>query len=86
MPSEKSAKVSQRRFVRNRSVRRALRTSRTKVERAINEALPESEVLAHQTIQEIDKARSKNVIHKNKAARLKSRLAKKVNSLSNSPS
>ena len=82
MPSEKSAKVSQKRFIRNRSVRRALRTSRTKVERAIVQSSPDSITLANQTIQEIDKATSKNVIHRNKAARLKSRLAKKIIALS----
>lgn len=84
MPSEKSAKVSQRRFVRNRTVRRTLRTSRTKVERAINQNLPESSTLIRETIRELDKAVIKHVIHRNKGARLKSRLVKKFNGLANS--
>ena len=35
MPSERSARVSHRRFLRNRSVKRSLRTSRTKAQRAL---------------------------------------------------
>ena len=83
MPSERTARVAMRRFVRNRSIRRSFRTARTKADRAL---LTDSKIEAEQAVSDaliaMDKAVTKGIVHKNKAARLKSRLAQKFNSLS----
>ena len=78
MPSERSARVSQRRQARNRSMRSALRTSRTKAQRAMA-AGDGAEEAVKAAIQTMDKVASKGAIHRNKAARLKSRLTRKLN-------
>ena len=80
MPSERSARVSNRRFLRNRSVRRSLRTSRTKAQRALASGSGEEALQAvTPTLSALDVAARKGVIHRNKAARTKSRLARKLN-------
>ena len=80
MPSERSARVTLRRFLRNRSVRRSLRTSRTKAQRVLaTGTVEEAQQAVKQTITDLDIAARKGVIHRNKAARTKSRLAKKLN-------
>ena len=80
MPSERSARVTQRRFVRNRSVKRSLRTIRTKAQRTLNSGnAEEAQQVVSGTISAIDVAARKGVIHPNKAARTKSRLARKLN-------
>ncbi len=80
MPSERSARVTQRRFLRNRSVKRSLRTIRTKAQRTLNSGnVEEAQQVVSGTISAIDVAARKGVIHPNKAARTKSRLARKLN-------
>ena len=80
MPSERSARVTQRRFVRNRSVKRSLRTIRTRAQRTLNSGnVEEAQQVVRGTISAIDVAARKGVIHPNKAARTKSRLARKLN-------
>ncbi len=80
MPSERSARVTEKRSLRNRSVRRSLRTSRTKAARALSGGDAETAQQAvHSTLRDIDVAARKGVIHANKAARTKSRLARKLN-------
>ena len=80
MPSERSARVTEKRSLRNRSVRRSLRTSRTKAARALGGGDAEAAQQAvHSTLRDIDVAARKGVIHANKAARTKSRLARKLN-------
>ena len=80
MPSERSARVTQRRFVRNRSVKRSLRTIRTRAQRTLNSGnAEEAQQIVSGTISAIDVAARKGVIHPNKAARTKSRLARKLN-------
>ena len=80
MPSERSARVTQRRFVRNRSVKRSLRTIRTRAQRTLNSGnVEEAQQVVSGTISAIDVAARKGVIHPNKAARTKSRLARKLN-------
>jgi small subunit ribosomal protein S20 len=86
LANSKSAKkrilVSERRRVRNRPFRSAARTLVKKAELAIqagDQATAEPAVkLALSTL---DRVCSKGVIHKNNAARRKSRLAAKYNSL-----
>ncbi len=78
MPNIKSAKkrvlTSKARTDANKSARSALRTS---IKRARAEGA-DAEVIKAASIN-VDKAAGKGLIHKNKAARLKSQLAKKAN-------
>ena len=87
MPNIKSAikraKTSEKRRLRNASQKSALRTSIKAVESAIgnNEAETAKSALIAAS-KKLDKAASKGLIHKNAAARKKSRLAKRLNALS----
>lgn len=78
--SERSMKTDAKRRARNFAVRSRLRTSSRKVEEAVKLGKQdEAKTLLIQAISVIDKAVVKGVIHKNAAARKKSRLAKKTN-------
>lgn len=69
-----------KRQLRNKSVRKLVKTSSAKAEEAISEgemeAAGEAVVAA---VSVLDRAAKKGVIHPNKAARRKSRLMKKLN-------
>lgn len=84
MPNTESAKramrKSERRRVRNRSERSALKTlvKKVRVTTAAADASGAKEALGV-TIKRLDQAAAKHLIHKNKAARTKSRLMKLVN-------
>ena len=70
----------ERRRVRNKSVRSAIKTSLTKAEKLISKKEAEAtsaEIV--QVISTLDRAAKKGVIHPNQAARRKSRLMKKLN-------
>jgi small subunit ribosomal protein S20 len=70
---------NEKRRLRNRAVRSELRTRQ---KAAIAGAGTENEAeLLRLAVKRIDKAAAKGVIHKNQAARLKSRLSKRVASL-----
>jgi small subunit ribosomal protein S20 len=72
--------MAERKRLRNRLVRGSTRTQISKVRRLITSKELESakqEMVA--ATSSIDKAMSKGVIHKNRGARLKSRLMKKLN-------
>jgi small subunit ribosomal protein S20 len=73
-------RVQERRRQRNKAVRSATRTyvKNAEVEVAAGESNPTADVI-RQAISAIDRAASKGVIHRNNAARRKSRLMKKVN-------
>ncbi|OUM97280.1 MAG: 30S ribosomal protein S20 [Paenibacillaceae bacterium ZCTH02-B3] len=84
MPNIKSAikrvKTSEKRRLRNASLKSALRTALKKAEQAIAGADPEAAREAVKFAQrKLDKAVTKGIIHKNAAARKKSRLAQKLN-------
>lgn len=86
MPNIKSAikrvKVAERRRLRNRSVRSAVRTYVKTAERSIATTKVTEELTAEavaKALKELDAAASKGVLHKNNAARRKSRLMKKLN-------
>ena len=88
MPNSISAKKSHRqslkRRARNRGQRSALRTSVKKVREAVADGETEQAVsLLTAATRMLDQAAAKNLIHANKAARTKSRLAKLVNKASN---
>ena len=83
MPSEKSARVLARKTQRNRPIRTATRTFVKRAQDAI--AQGESETAKEsvmRAIKALDKAAVKGVIHRNNAARRKSRLMARLNSLS----
>ena len=82
MPAKKAGRQSVKRSLRNGSVRTATRT-------ALNKALVSIEAgdvaVAEATVQDaisiLDRAVRKGVLHKNSAARRKSRIATKLNRL-----
>lgn len=81
MPSKRTARVQNRRMLRNRSIRRSIRTHRTNAQRAIETgSLDDSRTAVGLVTKVLDRAAHKGVIHSNKAARLKSRIARKFNS------
>ena len=84
MPVTKSAKkqvrVTQRRRLRNKSIRSLCKTNITKAERLIfSGELESARAVVVAAISSLDKAAEKGIIHPNNAARRKSRLMKKLN-------
>jgi len=86
MPNIKSAikrvKTSEARNAHNTQVKSAMRTAVKKVEASVslNDAAAAKDALTA-AASKLDKAAAKGLIHKNAAARKKSRLMKKANSL-----
>lgn len=83
MPNIKSAKkrviVSEKKAARNASAKSSLRTSVKKAKLAIaNNETGSADAFKAASIK-LDKAATKGLIHKNKAARTKSRMAKALN-------
>ena len=82
MPSDKSARVSERKSLRNNPVVASTRTLIKKAESLIEQGDIETSVEATKdALHQLDKAATKGVIHKNNAARRKSRLVSKLNKL-----
>ena len=86
MPNIKSAKkrvqVSGVRNERNKADKSALKTTLKKFEAAVAEGNREQADSAYQAaVQSIDKAAGKGILHKNAAARKKSALTLKLNSV-----
>lgn len=84
MPNTKSAKkqarVSQRKQLRNKSVRSQSKTLIKKAESLIfSGQVKEAEDGAKTAVSSLDRAASKGILHPNNAARRKSRLMKKLN-------
>lgn len=78
--SQKQVRVSEKRRLRNKSIRSLCKTNITKAEKLIflgERDSAQSAVVA--AIGSLDKAAEKGVIHPNNAARRKSRLMKKLN-------
>lgn len=87
MPNIKSAikrvKVSEKRRLRNASHKSALRTAVKAFETAAaGDNVDNAKAALIAASKKLDKAATKGLIHKNAAARKKSRLAKKLNALS----
>ena len=83
LPSEKSERSSKRKQIRNRGIRSTTRTFIAKARNAIEAGDQElASNTVGQAIKSLDKAAKRGVIHSNNAARRKSRLAKKLNSIS----
>ena len=86
MPNIKSAKKRMRSSVKktdvNTLITSSMRTAIKKFERVVKEGnKEEASNKLNIAIQRIDKAMSSGLVHKNKAARLKSRLIKSKNSM-----
>lgn len=83
MPNIKSAKkrvdVIKKRTLRNAPIKTAVKTSIRKFEETLTAAPEEAKAKMTKAVEAIDKAVTKGVLHKNTAARKKSRLAKKLN-------
>jgi small subunit ribosomal protein S20 len=86
MPNIKSAikrvKTSEDRNAQNTTAKSAMRTAVKKADAAVvnNDSAVAKEVFA-EAARKLDKAAAKGLIHKNAAARKKSRLSKKINAL-----
>ena len=82
MPSQRSARVLERKSIRNRPIRTATRSF---IKRAQETIIAGDLEVASETTEKavsiLDRAASKGVIHKNNAARRKSRLMAKLNRL-----
>jgi small subunit ribosomal protein S20 len=84
MPNLKSAKkrvrIEEKRRARNHSVKSAARTYVTKARNAIaaDASTPQTEEAVREAIRQLDMAASKGVIHRNNAARRKSRLMSRL--------
>lgn len=87
MPNSNSAKKRLRQNVKrrahNRTIKSAMRNQIRKVSEAM-EASDKEQIDAEFRLagKKIDQAASKNIIHKNTAARMKSRMARRINQLS----
>lgn len=83
MPKLKSAKKHQatsvKAYSRNRALRSRLRTALKKVRQALDKASAETALQA--AISTVDRTSSKGIIHKNAAARYKSRLSRLVQTM-----
>ena len=78
----KTASSARRKRLRNRLVRSSARTHMSKARKSISRR--ELELAQQETvtaISSIDKAVSKGIFHRNKGARLKSRLTRKLNAV-----
>lgn len=82
MPAIKAAKVQERRRVVNRRVRSATRTAVKKALRALRGRDEEQGEAVRAAASKLDRAVTKGVLHRNAAARGKSRLMKRLNAAS----
>jgi small subunit ribosomal protein S20 len=86
--AKKQARSGVRRALRNRAVRSEVKTKVVKARRTlVGGPVAESEryAIALEAIQALDRAASKGVLHRNNAARRKSRLAKQLSKLAVAP-
>lgn len=77
--SNKVARTAERKRLRNRLVRSSVKTHITKARSSIDAGEESAHKKTTLAMSGIDKAVSKGIIHRNKGARLKSRLIKKLN-------
>ena len=78
--AQKQVRVTERRRLRNKSIRSRCKTNITKAERLIfSGELESAQKAVVAAISSLDKAAEKGVIHPNNAARRKVRLMKKLN-------
>ena len=84
--AQKQVRVSEKRQLRNKSVRSLCKTNITRAERLIfSGELEAAKQAVAGAIISLDKAAEKGIIHSNNAARRKSRLMKKLNEAQSLP-
>lgn len=88
MPTHKSAekrvRTSEKKRLRNKSVRTEVKTSITKAEKLIaGGELEAAKAAVAAAVSSLDNAAGKGVLHSNNTARRKSRLVKKLNQVQN---
>ena len=77
--AKKRVKVNQKKAANNKARNSALKTSIKKANAAIEANAENKDELVKAAVKKIDQAASKNLIHKNCAARKKSNLTSKLN-------
>ncbi len=77
--SNKVARTAERKRLRNRLVRRSFRTYVVKAKSSADAGEESAYQKTMLAMSSVDKAVSKGIIHRNKGARIKSRLMKKLN-------
>ena len=77
--AEKRIRQNEKTHLRQKGQLTSMRTAMKKVEAAVNENAENTTELLNNAISALDRAASKGIIHKNKAAREKSRLQTLVN-------
>lgn len=77
--AEKRMRQEQKRRLHNRSIKSLVRTQITRARNAIATGDENSEEAVRMAVSELDRAAKKGVIHRNNAARRKSRLMKRLN-------
>ena len=82
MPNIKSAKkrvkVIETKTARNKAIKSDLKTALKKADAAVNDNAENKAEVVKAVIKKVDMACTKGIMHKNKAARKKSQLAKKL--------
>lgn len=83
MPNTNTAKKRLRQNVvhrlRNRSIKSAIKTSLRQVHAALTDGnVEESETLYRLAVKNLDRAAARNIIHANRAGRIKSRLQRRI--------
>lgn len=79
----RALRKSKRKELHNKEIRAAVKNTVRDVKKAFSgKKDTDSSALLQKTYKILDKAAKENVIHENKAARLKSKLTRKLNSLS----
>ncbi|MHB8158551.1 MAG: 30S ribosomal protein S20 [Desulfocucumaceae bacterium] len=83
MPNIKSAvkrvDIIRRKTLRNIKLKSSLRTTIKRFDEALNKGKEDSSLKLHSALVAIDKAVTKGILHKNTAARKKSRLTRRFN-------
>ena len=79
MPAKKSARVQERRRIINRRVRSSTRTAVKKAVRALNGNTETAGSAVLTAVSKLDRAVAKGLVHRNAAARSKSRLTRRLN-------
>lgn len=77
--AKRDIKKSRKRAARNQSVRSAIKTFVKKARTAITEGDEQALTLLKETASLVDRAAKRGIIHRNAAARRKSRLARRMN-------
>jgi small subunit ribosomal protein S20 len=82
VPAEKTARASERRRIAKRRVRSSSRTAVKKAVAALSRSdVDTSATTVASAVSAIDRALTKGIIHRNNAARRKSRLMKRLNAV-----